>query len=201
MVIGVLGGTFDPPHIGHLILAEAAREALRADRILFVPAGDPPHKQGDTRLPVEHRLAMLTCAIDGDAHFAISRVDLDRPGPHYTADTMHLLHRQYPHAELYFIMGGDSLRDLPRWHRPQELIRTCRFAVMRRTDVPADPHMHDQILPGLAERVVMIDAPLIGLSSTDIVERIRAGRSIRYLVPEPVEAYIRQHRLYLETVP
>lgn len=198
MRIGILGGTFDPPHIGHLILAEAAREGIDADRVLFVPAGDPPHKQGETRQTVDHRLAMLECAIAGIQTFAISRVDLDRPGPHYTVDMLRLLADEYPHAELYFIMGGDSLRDLPRWHRPADLIARCRFAVMRRTDADSDPAMHGDLFPGLAGRVTMIDAPLIGLSSTDIVERIRAGRSIRYLVPPAVEAYIHQHGLYRE---
>jgi len=198
MRIGVLGGTLDPPHIGHLILAETARDALDAERVLFVPAGDPPHKRGEIRLAIEHRLAMLACALGDDARFAISWVDLDRPGPHYTVDTLRLLHAQFPGAELYFIMGGDSLRDLPRWHCPAELIRLCRFAVMRRTDAAADPAMHTALFPNLAERVTMIDAPLIGLSSTDIVERIRARRSIRYLVPPAVEAYIHQHGLYYE---
>lgn len=104
--IGILGGTFDPPHIGHLVLAEAAREGLNAEKILFVPAGDPPHKQGDTRLALEHRLAMLERALGDDPAFVISRVDIDRPGPHYTVDTMRILQQQFPDAELYFVMGG-----------------------------------------------------------------------------------------------
>jgi nicotinate-nucleotide adenylyltransferase len=194
--IGILGGTFDPPHIGHLVLAEAAREGLNAEKILFVPAGDPPHKQGDTRLALEHRLAMLERALGDDPAFVISRVDIDRPGPHYTVDTMRILQQQFPDAELYFVMGGDSLRDLPRWHQPEQLMQLCRFAVMSRTDTVADPHMHDAVLPGLSERVVMIDAPLIGISSTEIADRIRHGKSARYMVPMPVLDYILSHRLY-----
>lgn len=194
--IGILGGTFDPPHIGHLVLAEAARESLNAEKILFVPAGDPPHKQGDTRLALEHRLAMLERALGDDPAFVISRVDIDRPGPHYTVDTVRIIQEQNPDAELFFIMGGDSLRDLPKWRDPEGLIRVCKLAVMSRTDTAADPHMHDDVLPGLSERVVMIDAPLIGISSTEIADHIRKGKSARYMVPMPVLDYILSHRLY-----
>lgn len=195
--IGIFGGTFDPVHIGHLILAEAARESLRAEQILFLPAADPPHKQGDTRLPIEHRLAMLELAIADDPYFAISRVDIDRPGPHYTADTVRILHESYPDAELYFLMGGDSLHDLPTWHRPHEILKYVQLAVMRRTDLVLDPDELENELPGIMSRVVMIDAPLIGISSTDIVERIQHGRSVRYLVPSAVLEYITAHGLYV----
>jgi nicotinate-nucleotide adenylyltransferase len=194
--IGILGGTFDPPHIGHLILAEYAREALDLKRLLFVPAADPPHKRDENKAPVEHRLALLERTIATNDHFQISHVDIDRPGPHYSLDMVRIIGEAYPDAELYFVMGGDSLHDLPKWHRPADLIQLCKLAVMRRPDEVVQPDMHEAILPGLAERVVMIDAPLVGISSTMIVERIQAGRSVRYLVPETVLAYILENRLY-----
>ena len=193
--LGILGGTFDPPHIGHLILAEYARESLDLAQILFVPAADPPHKD-DTRLTVEHRLAMMERAIAGNPHFAVSLADIERPGPHYTVDLIPILQAQYPDAELYFLVGADSLRDLPKWNRPQELIRLCKLAVMRRPDVDATPEMHEVILPGLAERVTMLDAPLVDVSSTEIVARMQAGKSIRYIVPDAVLDYIQANGLY-----
>lgn len=193
--LGILGGTFDPPHIGHLILAEYAREALDAAQILWVPAADPPHKD-DTRLAIEHRLAMVERAIAGNPHFAFSLADVERPGPHYTVDLIPILQRQYPDAEFYFLIGADSLRDLPKWSRPQELIRMCKLVVMRRPDVDATPEMHGAILPGLAERVTMLDAPLVDVSSTDIVARMRAGKSARYVVPDAVMDYILANGLY-----
>ncbi|MBZ0286999.1 MAG: nicotinate-nucleotide adenylyltransferase [Anaerolineae bacterium] len=194
--IGILGGTFDPPHIGHLILAEYARVALDFERLLFVPAADPPHKREENKVAIEHRLAMLERAIAGNEHFIISRTDIDRTGPHYSVDMVRLIGEAHPDAELYFVMGGDSLRDLPTWYHPAELIRLCKLAVMRRPEETIQPDMHEKILPGLAERVVMIDAPLVGISSTMIVERISRGQSVRYLVPDTVLDYILECRLY-----
>lgn len=197
--LGILGGTFDPPHYGHLILAENAREIMGAEQVLFVPAADPPHKRGDLRLSIEHRLAMLEIAIDGDPAFAISRIDIDRPGPHYTADMLRLLHDQHPGVELCFLMGGDSLLSFPTWHQPRAIMRLARLAVMRRTDMDISPAMHEDILPGLAERVIVIDAPRIEISSTDIVARLQAGRSARYMLPQPILDYIHAHELYQGT--
>lgn len=196
--IGILGGTFDPPHLGHLILAEYTYEALALEKILMVPAGDPPHKIGVTRTPPEHRLAMLARAIEGNSHFEISMVDIERPGPNYSADTVQIIQAQYPDAELYFVMGGDSLRDLANWKRADEFINSCKLAVMRRSDEAIHPHMHDHLFPQLAERIVMIDAPLLGIwiSSTHIVERLRRGQSARYIVPDSVLAYIHAYKVY-----
>ncbi|MDX2160145.1 MAG: nicotinate-nucleotide adenylyltransferase [bacterium] len=195
--IGILGGTFDPPHIGHLVLAEYAAEALAFERVLFVPAATPPHKLHETRTSIEHRVGMLTLAIASNPRFALSRVDIDRPGPHYTVDMIAILQSQYPDAELYFVMGGDSLRDLPKWNRPAELIRCCKLVVLQRPNMePISPFMHEDILPGLAERVLILDDPLLGFSSTGIVARLHSGRSIRYMTPDPVLAYIHEHQLY-----
>jgi nicotinate-nucleotide adenylyltransferase len=198
--IGILGGTFDPPHIGHLILAQYTLEALGLEQMLFVPAADPPHKIGVTRTPVEYRLAMLEHAVAENTNFKISLVDIERPGPSYSADTVRIIQSQHPDAELYFVMGGDSLRELPTWHRIEEFFQLCKLAVMRRSDEDIYAEMHQDDLPDLAERVVMIDAPLLGIwiSSTDVVDRLRLGKTVRYIVPDAVLDYIRQHKIYNE---
>lgn len=196
--IGILGGSFDPPQIGHLILAEYSREALDMDHVLFVPVADHPVKRGELRLPIVHRLAMLRLAIDDNPNFSISRVDVDRAGPHYSADTVKLIREQYPCADLYFVMGGDNLRALPTWERAPDLYRCCRLAVMKRADEDITPDMHDQVLPGLADKVDIVDVPLLSvwLSSTVVVSRLRANLSVRYLVPDTVLAYIEDNDLY-----
>jgi nicotinate-nucleotide adenylyltransferase len=194
--IGILGGTFDPPHVGHLILGEYSIDALDLTHLLFVPAADPPHKQDRAKTPVEHRLAMLKLAIKGNERFDLSRIDLDRPGPHYSLDTVKIVGAQFPSAELYFVMGGDSLRDLPKWHRPQELIALCKLAVMRRPGDNLNPGMHKAVLPGLEQRVVMMDTPVLEISSTEIINRLRQGKSVRYLVPDEVLAYIAEYGVY-----
>ncbi|MCY4147247.1 MAG: nicotinate-nucleotide adenylyltransferase [Chloroflexi bacterium] len=196
--IGILGGSFDPPQLGHLILAEYSREILDLDCMLFVPVGDHPVKRSSARSPLPHRLAMLKLAIAGNQHFRISRVDIDRAGPHYSADTVNIIRAQQPDAQLYFVMGGDNLRDLPTWERPQELARSCRLAVMRRADEDIAPDMHDESLPGLSQQIDMIDVPLLSvwLSSTHVVSRLRAGHSVRYLVPDAVLDYICARNLY-----
>jgi nicotinate-nucleotide adenylyltransferase len=198
-VIGILGGTFDPPHEAHLILAEHARVELELDQILFVPAGVPPHKDS-TRLPAHHRLAMLELATAGNQHFSISRVDLDRPAPHYSIDMVRLLVSQYPNAEFRFIIGADSFRDLPTWHNPLGIVsgQAIKLAVMTRPDVLIDPGMHEVILPGLATHVIILPSRMVDISSSDIVRRIRAGKSVRYLLPDAVLSYIEQHQLYKE---
>lgn len=195
--IGVLGGTFDPPHIGHLILAEYTMEALHLERVLFVPAGEQPFKPS-TRSVVNHRLEMLKLVIADNPKFTISRVDLDRPGPHYTADMLPLIQRDYPDAQLWFIMGGDNLRDLPKWKHAEGIYRQSRLAVMRRSDEDISADMHDDILQGLSDKVDMIDTPLLSiwLSSTHVVERLQEGKSVRYLVPDIVLDYIKEHNLY-----
>lgn len=196
--IGILGGSFDPPQIGHLILAEYSREALDIDHVLFVPVADHPVKRGELRLPVVHRLAMLGLAINDNPNFSISRVDIDRNGPHYSADTVKLIRDQYPRADLYFVMGGDNLRALPTWERAPELYRCCRLAVMKRADEDITPDMHDDVLPGLSDMVDIVDVPMLSvwLSSTVVVSRLRAKRSVRYLLPDAVLAYIHDNDLY-----
>jgi nicotinate-nucleotide adenylyltransferase len=197
--IGIVGGTFDPPHYAHLILAEHAREELDLDHILFVPAGMPPHKDS-TRTPTEHRLAMLSLAVAGNAHFSISQIDIHRPPPHYSVDMVRLLRQQYPNARFHFIMGEDSFRDLPTWRTPLEMVAdgVVTFAVMTRPGVEGeiDPAMHENVLPGLAGHIHVLASRMVEISSTDIVRRLREGKSVRYLLPEAVLAYIEQHHLY-----
>lgn len=196
--IGILGGTFDPPHVGHLILAEYTMEALRLDHILFVPVGAHPFKGDNTRQGVEHRLAMLRLAIEGNPRFSISTVDIDRPAPHYSADTVAIIQAEYPDAQLYFVMGGDNLRSLPTWTRAVDLYTKCRLAVMKRADEHISPDMHGEKLPRLAEHVDIIDVPLLSiwLSSTHVIERLEQRKSVRYLVPDKVLEYIHSNGIY-----
>lgn len=196
--IGILGGTFDPPQMGHLILAEYTKEALQMDQILFVPVADHPVKKDATRSPINHRLAMLNLAIEDNEAYSISRVDIDRDGPHYSADTVKILQSQYPDALLYFVMGGDNLRTLPSWKRAKDLYKCCRLAVMKRADEDIAPDMHDDILPGLSQKVDIVDVPLLSvwLSSTHVVNRLHNNLSVRYLVPDSVLDYIASNNLY-----
>lgn len=196
--IGILGGTFDPPHIGHLILAEYTMEALSLDRVLFVPVGDHPFKADRTRNGVHPRVEMLRLALKDNEHFDVSTVDVDRPGPHYSADTVQIIQQQYPNTQLHFVMGADNMRSLPSWTRVEDFYRSCRLAVMKRAGETITATMHDHLLPGLGEKIDLIDPPLLSvwLSSTSVVERIQQGRSVRYLVPDAVLAYIQQHHIY-----
>lgn len=141
---------------------------------------------------------MTQLAIANNDSFSLSEVDVMRPGPHYSADTVQIIQQQYPEAQLFFVMGGDNLRALPTWTRARELYENCRLAVMKRSDENITPNMHEKVLPGLKEKVDIVDAPLLGiwLSSTHVIERLREGKSVRYLVPDAVLEYIRQHHLY-----
>jgi len=197
MRVGVFGGTFDPIHIGHLVSAEEVRVKLELERVVFVPARLPPHKLDHVVSPVEHRLTMVELAIASNPHFAVSRVDIDRSGPSYTVDTIELLRDAWgPDVEIYFIMGSDSLLDILTWHDPRRLIRLCHFAVVNRPGYQVDLDELDALLPGVASRVKMLNAPELDISSTDIQRRVREGLSIKYQVPEAVEAYIYEHKLY-----
>ncbi len=196
--IGILGGTFDPPHKGHLALARAAWRELALEQVLWVLTPAPPHKGHQEVAALEHRLAMVQRILRNEPAFCLSRVDVDRPPPHYAVDTLRLLAQQYPGVGLVYIMGGDSLRDLPLWWQAAEFVSLCRYlAVLPRPGVQVDLPALDCRLPGLAARVHFLEAPLLEISSSEIRRRIRAGESVRGLVPAAVERYIRQHRLYL----
>jgi len=194
-----LGGTFDPIHQGHLLLAEIARDRLKLDCVHFVPAGDPPHKRNIKKSAAWHRQKMVELAINGNPHFELNPVDLDRPGPHYSTDTIKLIRSHYRVSadNCFFIIGGDSLADLAGWHQPHKLIMLCRLAVIHRPGFRPDTHDLAGQLPGLETRLNWIATPAIDLAASQIRSRVAAGQSIRYQVPEAVRIYIRQHSLYL----
>lgn len=194
--LGVLGGTFDPPHYGHLALAENARVQIGLNRVLFVLAGHPPHKPNRPIAPAHHRLAMVKAAIAGNPAFAISRVDLDRPGPHYTVDMLALLRQEHPEAELFFLLGGDSLEQLLTWRDPAGILIQAQLAVMNRPGYKPDLEAIEQLLPGIRERTVRLDTPYLDLAASDLRRRAGLGLPLHYLVPPAVETYICQHNLY-----
>ena len=195
--LGILGGTFDPIHIGHLILAEEARYQLKLDRVLLAPAADPPHKRDQGKSPAARRVRMAELAIADNPHLALSRIDVDRPGPHYTLDLVRLLQEQHgPSAELYFLMGLDSLVDLPTWHRPVELMQQCRLVAFSRPDADFDWTALEAALPGVRSRVDLLTMPLVQISGRDLRQRAREGRPLRYLVLPKIEQYIHEHLLY-----
>ncbi len=197
MKIGVFGGTFDPPHYGHLRLATAAQRRLGLNKVLWVLTADPPHKQDCAVSPVEDRLALVRAAIAHKPRFEISRVDIDRPGPHWAADTVALLGRQHPGDELIYLMGGDSLHDLPDWGRPLEFLAGCTLGVLRRPGDHVDLERLERQLPGVTARVHLIDVAPIDISAQDVRERVRLGQSIRGLVPPRVAALIERRGLYV----
>jgi nicotinate-nucleotide adenylyltransferase len=194
--LGLFGGTFDPPHLGHLILAAMCADALDLEAVWFVPAAQPPHKRDRRVTPIADRLAMLTQALADNPQFALSRIDVDRPGPHYSVDMIRLAQAQQPEAEITFLMGGDSLHDLPSWHAARDLLDLCRVAVVRRPGDSVDMVALEQSLPGIRQRIVFVDGPTMAFSASEIAARVREGRSIRYLVPEAVRVYIETHGLY-----
>ncbi len=195
--IGVFGGTFDPPHLGHLILASEARAQLQLDRLLWVLTAVPPHKLAQPITPVEERLEMLRRALSGEPAFEVSRIDIDRPGPHYTADTLMLLHQEYTGATLVFLVGEDSLRDMVTWHEPKRIVAAAdELGVMQRPGVSTDLSSIDKQLPGITAKVRLVDAPLLEIASHEIRIRAAEGRPFRYYVPESVYAYIVDRKLY-----
>jgi nicotinate-nucleotide adenylyltransferase len=198
MNIGVLGGTFDPVHMGHLIIAEEVRARLDLAEVLFVPAGQPWLKQNNFVLPAEHRVEMVRLAIADEPYFKLSTMEIERPGPSYTVDTMTELRSQIgAEDKLFFILGWDNLNQLPQWHEPSRLVRLCRLVPLRRVGYPSpDLDSLETAVPGLSQSIIMLDTPQIDISASKIRDRIARGLSIHQLVPEPVERYIQEHRLY-----
>ena len=195
MRLGLMGGTFDPVHYGHLVIAEVARVEHRLDRVVWIPAGDPPHKQGAPVTPQEHRHAMVVVATAGTTYFDVSRMELERQGPSYTVDTVRDFQAAHPQDELWFITGADAMLEILTWRRHEELIRSCRFIAVTRPGY--DLKRLSEVLPvDYLPQISTITAPGVDISSTNIRERCRAGDPVRYLLPEDVEAYARKHRLY-----
>ncbi|MEO8228747.1 MAG: nicotinate-nucleotide adenylyltransferase [Chloroflexota bacterium] len=199
--IGILGGTFDPVHIAHLAIAEEAREAVGLERVLFVPAGVPVHKPGRPISPAEDRVAMVAAAIADNPNFALSRAEVDRPGPSYAVDTLETLAAEITAAggrpDLVFILSSEAYAGLPTWQRPERILELCRMAVVPRLGVdPVDLAAMAWLVPGADRRTIVIDGPMLAVSGSTIRARVAAGRSIRYLVPDAVIAYIGDHGLY-----
>ncbi len=192
MATGLLGGTFDPVHVAHLIVAESALDQLELERVIFMPSAGPPHKPGRTIAPVSARLEMVRLAISDNPRLSISDIEARRPGPSYTIDTVRELQRELvPGEKLHFIMGSDSLVQFLTWKDPHELLAACEFAVVPRPGFDlrdADPRV--------SARARVLEAPMMDISSSDIRQRVREGRTIRYLVPALVSAYIEEKKLY-----
>lgn len=198
MRIGIFGGTFDPPHIGHLILASEARDQLHLDQVLWVVTPEPPHKRGRRKIsPTEIRLDLVRAAIADDAGFEISRVEIDRQGPHFSVDTVKILAEQNPGAELFYLMGGDSLHDLPTWMHPEAFLACLTgIGVMRRPQDFVDLPWLERALPGIIGKIHFVDAPLLEISSTSIRDRIARGMHYRYFLPAAVFEKVRERSLY-----
>lgn len=196
--IGILGGTFDPIQIAHLAIAEQARACLGLREVLFIPAGDPWRKREQGVTTAEHRVAMVRLAIASNPFFRLSLIEVERPGPSYSVTTVEELQREFgPEAQLYFVMGMDALFDLPNWKEPERLSQLCRLVVMARPGYDRSGFSAlDCRIPGLSERLLLLEAPLLDISSSDIRRRVAQGLPIRYLVPNGVERYIREHGLY-----
>jgi nicotinate-nucleotide adenylyltransferase len=199
--VGLMGGTFDPIHIGHLILAEQAREAFDLERVFFVTASVPPHKAGAVVSSAADRFEMVRIAVEGDSHFECSRMELDRPGPSYTIDTLRALRQNYPvDTRVYLLLGADEARDFASWRDPRGIQEVATVVVANRPGISTEQTLSG--LPGdVAEQMVKLEMPGVDICSTDIRRRVAEGRSIRYLVPALVEEYIATHRLYVGGTP
>lgn len=199
MRVGIYGGTFNPPHVGHLICAQEALIQLELDLVLFIPVAVPPHKPVPDDPGAEHRLGMCRAAVSEDERFEVSDLEVVRAGTSYTLDTLEELNTSVPDSDLFLILGADVAAGLPQWHRPERIMELATPALADRAGTP-DTAVTDALssLPG-GERALHFDMPTIDLSSTVIRSRAAAGQSIRYLVPDSVATYIRSHSLYQET--
>ncbi len=194
--IGAFGGTFDPIHIGHLIVAAELQYALKLDRVLFLPAGDPPHKTEQRISPAIHRLAMLRLAVANQESFEVSTLDLSGSGPSYTVDLLTRLQEALGTVSLVFLMGEDSLRDLPTWHQPGRIVTLAEIGVARRPGIEVNMESLIAAVPEASGRVHLVPIPELGVSSRDIRRRVAAGAPIAFQVPQTVESYIEHEALY-----
>ncbi|HIE12017.1 MAG TPA: nicotinate-nucleotide adenylyltransferase [Desulfotomaculum sp.] len=199
MRLGLMGGTFDPIHYGHLAAAEAARYEFALAKVVFIPAGQPPHKPEQTVSPAVHRVAMVRLAISSNPYFEISTMEVERPGPSYTVDTLAEFRRLCPSAALHFITGADAVAEIPAWHRFEELLGLCLLVGVTRPG-----HSLEDLREGLTglgaelrQRIRVLPVPGVAVSSSEIRERVRTGKPIKYLLPEAVEEYIFRHGLYI----
>jgi nicotinate-nucleotide adenylyltransferase len=201
MRLGIFGGTFDPVHLGHLILAEQCREQGQLDQVLFVPAARPPHKEEGALTPFAQRVEMLALALAGQPAFRVDELEKDRPGPSFTVDTLKAIQHRQPDADLWLVIGSDTLHDLPGWYRPAQILALAGLLVAGRPGWNLPPVESLRAALHLPEetpvRLTQIAMPLIDISSRDLRRRAARGSSLRYLVPRAVEAYILDKRLYL----
>lgn len=197
-LVGVLGGTFDPPHIGHLILADEGRGKFHLDQVLWVLTPSPPHKPDRPITGLEIRLNMVLQAIKDNPAFQLSRADIDRQPPHYALGTMQLLRERSPGQQYVYLMGGDSLRDMPSWHQPSLFSEMCAWiGVLKRPDSHIDLDALEAKIPGISEKVRFLDGPQIDVSGSEIRRRVRYGEPYRYLVPHGVADIIEQQHCYI----
>ncbi len=201
MKIGVLGGTFDPIHNGHLAVAEAVRARLRLDEVLFVLAGQPWLRMDSPISAATHRIQMVRLATAGRPYYRVSTVEIERAGPSYTVDTIAELRGQLDSGdELFFILGWDNLAELPKWREPSRLVKMCSLVAVPRPGYSLpDLKALEALIPGLAQSVILFDSPHLDISASEIKQRVARGLSIRHLVPEPVDRYIGEHGLYAGT--
>jgi nicotinate-nucleotide adenylyltransferase len=194
--LGIFGGTFNPPHLGHLVCAQEAYLQLGLDRVMLMPARIPPHKAVDDEPGAEHRLELCRRAVDGDERFTVSDLEMRRDGPSYTVDTLEELHSQDPDTEMFLIVGGDVAAGLPRWHEPERVLSLATPAIAKRRGTPR-PAIEEALgtLRG-GERACFFRMPSISFSSTMVRDRVRSGQSIRYIVPDGVASYINENGLY-----
>ena len=196
MRVGILGGAFNPPHVGHLVCAQEALVQLELEKVVFMPVGHAPHRELQDDPGAEARLEMVELAVADDARFATSRAELDRPGPSYTADTLRDLRSNDPDDELFLILGGDQAAALPRWHEPETVLSLATVAVVERSNWSRNAiGITIGRLPG-AERIRYLDMPVMQVSSSSIRRRVAAGLPIRYLVPDKVASYIEANGVY-----
>jgi len=191
MKVGVFGGTFNPPHTGHLIVAETARESLGLDKVIFIPCSLPPHKTTKSLVDADRRLEMVSLAIAGNPYFEVSDIELQRGGKSYTVDTLRALTALYPRAQLYLLLGIDNLIELHTWREPEEIFALAEVIAINRPGF--DP---SSVRKEYLRRVTFLRSPNIDISSSEIRRKAKAGKSIKYLVPSVVEAYILKHGAY-----
>ena len=196
MRTGIMGGTFNPVHNAHLLIAELAREEFKLDRIIFMTGGNPPHKDG--AISPQHRFNMTHIAIEGNEHFIDDDFEINRSEKSYTANTLEYLKEKYPDDELFFIVGEDSLEDLPTWYEPKRILEMCSLLVFPRKSRKTLMGTLNKMTDKFGKRILPISAPVIGLSSTEIRNRIRDGKTVKYMIPDRVIEYIKQHNLYGE---
>jgi nicotinate-nucleotide adenylyltransferase len=204
MRIGVFGGTFDPVHVAHLIIAEQCREQGQLDQVWFIPAARPPHKQDRAVTGFTHRVEMLALATAGNSAFRIDELEKDRPGSSFTVDTLGELQRQHAGTDFWLILGSDCLPDLPHWREPARIAQLAGFLIWERPGWPTWPNEKLRAALGLRAsqevRLCLARGPLVDISSSDLRQRAAEGRSLRYLVPRAVECYIETHHLYQSVV-